>query len=308
VFAPAGGVEQGWQSAFRSKTIEGPYEERIVMRQGGSSINGPHQGAWVRNGDGSDWFLHFQDKRAYGRVVHLQPMAWKDGWPLIGADRGVAAGEPVLTHAKPAGLEGGIRVPATSDEFGASRLGVQWQWSANPQAGWYALDARPGQLRLFAQPENASLRNVGSVLTQKLPAPAFTVDTKIVHHGRGRAGLILLGLSTAWLGVRDGQLVYSTCQSPAQGEQQASNQQCDESAPQVLAKTGKRPVYLRMAMGEGGIARFSYSVDGRRFIPAGKPFAAQMGRWVGAQMGVFALGESGSWADVDYFRVAPPAQ
>jgi beta-xylosidase len=66
VFAPAGGVQRGWQSVFRSRNIEGPYEARIVLRQGGSAINGPHQGAWVETGRGEDWFLHFQDKDAYG--------------------------------------------------------------------------------------------------------------------------------------------------------------------------------------------------------------------------------------------------
>jgi beta-xylosidase len=36
VFAPAGGVEQGWQAVFRARTIDGPYEVRTVMDQGSS--------------------------------------------------------------------------------------------------------------------------------------------------------------------------------------------------------------------------------------------------------------------------------
>lgn len=96
VFAPAGGVEFGWQSVFRSKKIYGPYEDKIVMEQGKSPTNGPHQGAWVRAQDGSDWFYHFQDKRAYGRIVHLQPMDWKNDWPVIGEDKNnTGIGEPV---------------------------------------------------------------------------------------------------------------------------------------------------------------------------------------------------------------------
>jgi pectate lyase len=42
IFAPAGGVKQGWQSVFRSRTIDGPYEDRIVLEQGKTDINGPH--------------------------------------------------------------------------------------------------------------------------------------------------------------------------------------------------------------------------------------------------------------------------
>ena len=64
IFAPAGGVEHGWQSVFRSRAIDGPYEDKIVMAQGTSAINGPHQGAWVDGVDGRDWFYHFQDKGA----------------------------------------------------------------------------------------------------------------------------------------------------------------------------------------------------------------------------------------------------
>jgi beta-xylosidase len=116
VFAPAGGVETGWQAVFRSRRIEGPYEDHIAMAQGMTAVNGPHQGAWVDGVDGRDWFYHFQDKAAYGRVVHLQPMAWKDGWPVIGADPdGDGVGEPVLQHAKPAGTDRGILNPATTD-------------------------------------------------------------------------------------------------------------------------------------------------------------------------------------------------
>ena len=44
IFAPAGGVATGWQLVLRSKNIYGPYESKIVMAQGKTNINGPHQG------------------------------------------------------------------------------------------------------------------------------------------------------------------------------------------------------------------------------------------------------------------------
>ncbi|MBR9856063.1 MAG: glycosyl hydrolase 43 family protein, partial [Algicola sp.] len=87
IFAPAGGVSTGWQTILRSKTIYGPYEKKKVLHQGNTEINGPHQGAWVITQTGEDWFFHFQDKDAYGRIVHLQPMQWKDDWPIIGIDQ-----------------------------------------------------------------------------------------------------------------------------------------------------------------------------------------------------------------------------
>jgi beta-xylosidase len=147
IFAPAGGVTRGYQAVFRSKNIYGPYENRIVLAQGRTEINGPHQGAWVDTPTGQDWFLHFQDRGAFGRVVHLEPMLWRDDdWPVIGSDpQGTGKGEPVLTHAKPdvgadpagtrmeepvlphAKLDLGrsypVAVPQTSDEFEGRTLG-----------------------------------------------------------------------------------------------------------------------------------------------------------------------------------------
>ena len=62
IFAPAGGVATGWQLVLRSKNIYGPYEEKVVMSQGSTDINGPHQGGWVETQSGEYWFIHFQDK------------------------------------------------------------------------------------------------------------------------------------------------------------------------------------------------------------------------------------------------------
>jgi beta-xylosidase len=309
VFAPAGGVEEGWQAVFRSRSIDGPYEVRTVMEQGRSPVNGPHQGAWVRAQDGSDWFLHFQDKGAYGRVMHLQPMRWADGWPIIGEDGPHAGiGQPVPTHAKPvAGFP--VQVPATSDEFDGPRLGLQWQWNANSEPRWYSLSERPGMLRLHTQAAPAAVgyvRGAPSILAQKLPAPEFVVDTHVQLNDAAegdRAGLILNAMQYAWLGLRKRagatELVYTTC-TPAV-------MRCKESSSVVLA-SAPSSLYLRMRMGDGAVAQFAYSTDNLSFHPVGQPFKPSKGRWVGAQVGLFSVGDQAgpdaSSLDVDYFRVS----
>lgn len=132
IFIPAGGVEYGWQTVLRARNVYGPYEEKIVMHQGASSINGPHQGAWVTAPDGSDWFLHFQDRFELGRVVHLQPMCWHSDWPFIGLEQnGDGIGEPVTEWDCPKGEAGpGLQI---GDSFTNGKPGLQWQWQANPQ-------------------------------------------------------------------------------------------------------------------------------------------------------------------------------
>lgn len=314
VFAPAGGVEEGWQSVFRSRHIEGPYEDKIVMAQGKSTTNGPHQGAWVQTPAGTDWFYHFQDKRAYGRIVHLQPIHWKDGWPVIGDDvNNTGTGEPVLRHAMPvSGIFPQIQ-PATGDEFRDSKLGLQWQWNANWKPEWYSLTARPQHLRLHTQADSSyaerkNLWDVPSLLLQKLPAEQFTVDTKfdISHLQNGSStGLIMYGFNYAWLGVRQQdkarQLLLSTCDK--------TEAKCAEVIRASLP-LDSNTVYLRMVVQAGGKTQFYYSADNQQFNAIGNEFTATMGRWVGAQMGLFSVRPDASsaagddYVDVDYFRVA----
>lgn len=311
VFAPAGGVEEGWQAVFRARSINGPYEVRTVMDQGNTPVNGPHQGAWVRAQDGKDWFLHFQDRKAYGRVVHLQPMRWVDGWPIIGEDGPrPGTGQPVLTHAKPV-AGSAIKTPPTSDEFTGPALGLQWQWNANPDPRWFSLSERAGMLRLNTQvaPEAAGyVRAAPSIVAQKLPAPMFVVNTHVTLNNAqdgDRAGLILNAMQYAWLGLRKTagvtELVYTTC-TPAVVR-------CKEASSVVLP-AAPSSLYLRMSMAEGAVASFSYSTDNVTFTQAGQPLAVSKGRWVGAQVGLFSVGDKAgapaSSLDVDYFRITAP--
>ena len=100
---PEGGVESGWQTVLRSRNIYGPYERKVVLEQGPTPVNGPHQGALVDTPSGEWWFFHFQSVNPTGRIVHLQPAGWRGGWPEIGIDTdGNGIGEPVDSHGKPA--------------------------------------------------------------------------------------------------------------------------------------------------------------------------------------------------------------
>lgn len=133
ILAPAGGVEKGWQVALRSKNVYGPYECKTVMAQGKTNINGPHQGGWVDTNTGESWFINFQDKEMYGRVVHLNPMKWVNDWPIIGVDKdGDGCGEPVSKYRKPdVGRTYPVQTPVESDDFDSPVLGKQWEWHAN---------------------------------------------------------------------------------------------------------------------------------------------------------------------------------
>lgn len=301
VFAPAGGVKPGWQSVFRSKNIRGPYEDRIVLAQGKSPVNGPHQGALVDTPAGESWFIHFQDKDAYGRIVHLQPVRWENDWPLMGTGvaTGAATGEPVLVHKKPALPPQPVAVPPTSDEFNSPTLGLQWQWQANPGKYGASLTARPGFLRLAGQPEieAANLYSSPALLMQKFPALEFTATALLDAPSAGQTGLLVFGYDYAWIGYRWGKLTQITIMKAADGRPEATET--------VVTEQLAGPVHLRVTVTEGGKCQFGYSTDGKTFTPLGDIFTANVGRWVGAKVGLFAAGDRGTHADYDSFLVGP---
>ncbi len=314
LFAPAGGVATGWQLVLRSKNIYGPYERKVVLEQGKSPVNGPHQGAWVDTQTGEDWFVHFQDKDAYGRVVHLQPMKWVNDWPVIGIERGKkGTGEPVLEYKKPnVGKTYPIVNPVESDEFDTPLLGMQWQWQANPDGHWL-MPSHNGVLRLYTKkvPEGTkNLLDVPNILTQKFPADNFMATAKIRLTGNEkidneRAGFAVVGQDYSHLFIRNtkqGQsLVYGVCKKAL-----TSGKETEQQVTSL--KTGEY-VYLRVKVTNGGKCNWFYSLDGKKFTAVGDTFVAQPGKWIGATLGLYAIRDTqindSGYADVDWFRVEP---
>lgn len=313
IFAPAGGVSTGWQLALRSKNPLGPYEEKIVMNQGNTSINGPHQGGWVELESGEYWFMHFQDVDAYGRIVHLQPMQWKKGWPVIGEDKnGDGIGEPVATYKKP-NVKGkhGIETPVETDEFNNGDLGLQWEWHANPEGYHGFLFPKKGVLRFYAteliSEEKNTLWKVPSLLLQKFPAPEFTASTKVEVNFNPkvkgeRTGLVVMGEDYANIAIEstaDGNFItLNTCKRARTGGVEKSVR---------IAKAESNNYFFKVEVREGGNCQFYYSKNGTDYTKAGETFVAKPGRWIGAKVGLFAttkevINDSG-YGDYDWFRI-----
>ncbi|MFC7619124.1 family 43 glycosylhydrolase [Microlunatus sp. GCM10028923] len=284
IFAPAGGVTDGWQSVFRSRSIWGPYEERIVLAQGGTDINGPHQGAWVDTPDGEDWFVHFSDRGPYGRVVHLQPLRWRaDGWPELGR-----AGEPVREHPVPEVATAGVDGLARSDAFDRSRLGPLWHWQGNPAADWADLRG-DGLLRLPAYGDDpGNLRHLPRVLGQTLPGGPGTVTVRLDLAGPvgTRAGLVVLGETYAWIGLElteDGpRLVCRT----------GGASPIEESL--VEPQPASASIELQVDWDAEARCRYGFRTDTGSWVPLDTSFQAVPGRWIGAELGLFATAPFGT--------------
>jgi beta-xylosidase len=293
IFAPAGGVATGWQSVFRSRSPFGPYEERRVLEQGATEVNGPHQGAWVSTPEGQDWFLHFQDRGPYGRVVHLQPMGWDaDGWPWMGEpahDGG--PGVPVLSHPYPAGTFPEDVAPPTSDSFTSPWLGPQWHWQANPRESW-SFQGGGGQLVLRPQANDpVNLRELPNVLGQILPGTPSTFTTTLelddVPAGT-RAGVVVLGQKYAWLGIvrtADGYVLGSGTGGEGPHEQPLGR---------PVPLDGPR---IELQIRTDGTPRSTFAWRAGPGLPwevQGWSFEVVEGKWIGAELGLFAASPLGS--------------
>ncbi|WP_304195737.1 glycoside hydrolase 43 family protein [Phocaeicola plebeius] len=321
LFAPAGGVVSGWQLVMRSKDVYGPYEARIVMAQGKTDINGPHQGGWVDTPAGESWFLHFQDKGAYGRVLHLNPMKWVNDWPVIGVDKdGDGCGDPVSRYRKPkTDKTYPIETPVESDEFDTRKLGLQWEWHANYQ-DVFGFTTNMGYARIYGHELSPHFKNfweVPNLLMQKFPAEEFTATAKLKVSAKDDgqlSGLIIMGWGYSWIGVeKQGEkflLKQAVCKDAEQGNlEQVSTLAVLEPSRKFeagLFPNYEREIYIRVHVDKGAYCRFSYSLDGKKFTEAGTLFKARQGKWIGAKVGMFSVtphGKERGWVDVDWFRV-----
>lgn len=321
IMCPAGGVPTGFQLAMRSKSPYGPYECKTVLAQGKTDINGPHQGGWIHTTQGEDWFVHFQDKGCYGRVVHLNPVTWKDNWPVMGKVPAKGyCGEPVTTYRKPKTSSAvTIMNPVESDEFNSPKLGLQWQWHANYQQT-FGMPTAFGTFRLYTHkvtPEYKNLWEVPNLLLQKTPTDKFTATTKIRFTSKSPeqlGGILVMGHDYSALVVKrvgdEFQLRQLSCRDADRNKPETAKV-IATLKPTAKDKVDYQPaihedIYLRIKV-DNGICRFSYSMNGKKYTDAGEELKMKEGKWIGAKIGLVAIEPAGKtnrgWIDADWFRV-----
>ncbi|MCR4618459.1 MAG: glycoside hydrolase 43 family protein [Lachnospiraceae bacterium] len=330
IFAPAGGVKQGWQTVLRSKNIYGPYEFRNVMEQKDTDINGPHQGAWVDTPDGSDYFIHFQDVYAAGRIIHVQPMRWENDWPIIGeAMPGEICGKPVTTDVKPVQTAENIEIfaPDTSDEFEENYYGLQWQWNANHEDDWAVPDESTSSVILKSVPAADSISDQPNLFLQKWPMPEFSAVTSLslkdLQDG-DEAGIVNMGVAYAALSVlyEGGKYVLRSISGEQKfsGEVASATDEIKVVNSDFSFENDNKEIFFKYTVTRvmptetntdgkfefpipREIVALSYSLDGHNFKPAHTLYA-QAGRWVGVKCGIYVrnmLGKEGGCLRSNYF-------
>lgn len=294
ITCPAGGTE-GWQVCLRSDNIYGPYEHKIIAEDDTSyPPNGLHQGGMVQLKNGDWWFIIMQDRGAIGRVPHLLPVKWVDGWPMLGD-----MGKDVITYPKPnVGKTYPVMVPETSDEFNKKRLGLQWQWNHNPDNEKWTLTERPGYMRLKAS-QARNLKEARNTLTQRVQGPS----------SEGSVVMDLAGLkdgNVAGFGVFQFPYAYVAVQQEGNSRKVVM---CNdgEIVETVEAIKGDK-IWIRARVTDQNFrALFYYSLDGKTFSPIGNELKMGLGLdWTANRFCLFNFSTKasgvGGYADFDWFR------
>ena len=278
---PEGGVAHGNQVVLRSKSLYGPFEKKVVLERGSTNINGPHQGALVDTPEGEWWFYHFQDTGTLGRVVHLQPVHWADGWPVIGVDidrNGI--GEPVYCWKMP--VSGTIpSKPASSDDFDSQELKPQWQFNHNPVDGGWSLSENPGTLTIHALKADGfpKARNtIGQKLMGYVGNVTVRMDVSDIAEGQ-YCGLAVMGNVNHTIGVR--------C---ADGQKEFFRTSFGGESPEALSEpfSGKA-AWLRFTFDlHNDYFELEYSADGKEFKSLGDKFEIHNGFWKGIRPALFS--------------------
>ena len=294
ILCPAGGTE-GWQVCLRSKNIYGPYEHKVVIQDDSSyPANGLHQGGMVQLKNGDWWFIIMQDRGAIGRVPHLLPVKWINGWPMLGIN-----GHDVSIYQKPnVGKTYPIKSPATTDEFNSTKLGLQWQWNHNPDNSRWSLTERKGYMRLKASyaKELTSARNT---LTQRVQGPLSTGTVEMDASGLKDGNIAGFGVFQdpyAYVAVRQDngirKLIFCY-----KGKQTT-----------IIENLKQDKIWFRARVTDKDFtARLYYSLDGKEFSPAGEVLHMNLGYpWTANRFALLNYSETedgvGGKADFNWFH------
>jgi beta-xylosidase len=276
----------------RSTTLKGPYSGTTTLCRAGS---GGHQGGIVDLPDGSWWGYLHQDDGAPGRMTRICPITWTNDWPLFG--RSGHTGTVESSYTKPiAGKP--IMVPAASDEFNGSTLGLQWMWNHNPDNSKWSFTGSALRLKPTTAPDFWRARNS---LTQKgqgqTSSGSIRIDCTNIQNG-DRYGLGMLGDPRGYIAVtRD-----SSGKKIIMAE--------EDSVKQTVSNITDNILYFRIEMNfSAKQAKFFWKNDNTSWQQIGTTitmgFDWQYGTFQGEQYAImcFNTGSSSGYMDVDWFRM-----
>lgn len=303
------------QAFHRAKSITGPWEGKLVLEDGNGCDRSPGQGSLLKMDDGSWWFIHQlawgePTGRYNGRPQFLEPVTWKDGWPLIGTDTdGDGIGEVVWQHRKPIPSQP-LAAPASEDEFSASTLGLQWQWHHNPKPDRWSLSERPGFLRLKScvpiQDNRKLFLRVPNMISQRLMGRSNNVmvarcELNGMVTGQEAGMHISSGTYHAIAVVKQ---VDGTFETVFRSDEPTGSdpKQMPDGLVQKGAHLTANVIWFKAEIHEG-TASFFYSTDGTQFVRLGPAAQLRFTGFTASRVGFYTHhSEETGHVDVDWFH------
>ncbi|MCR4773879.1 MAG: glycoside hydrolase 43 family protein [Prevotella sp.] len=313
VYSTYGGYPSG-QAAFRSKDPFGQYEEKMLFeKQIGGKINTVHQGALVQTQTGEWWSMLFEDENASGRMPHLQPVTWLDGWPILGNN-----GVPCITYKVPSiGCAPypkltGVSATEASDDFNGEALSPQWQWNHQEAAGSWSLTERKGWLRMRTVGTAKVMKQARGTITERIPGfrnkkdkfATVKMDASKMKEG-DIAGLSVFQDPYAYVGVEKTGKGYNIVWR--EDTVRNTTRLPENNITKVALKGKPSTIYLRTKVNfPKDEAEYFYSLDGENFMPIGgrHKMSFNLSVFVGARYYIFnfATKRKGGYVDVDYIH------
>lgn len=293
---PRSGYDGRTELVWRSKTIDGTYEGKVVH-----SSKGVAQGSVVQDAKGAWWGYLFQDNGSVGRSPWIMPVTWSNGWPVFNGGTSPTS----LTMATHSATGTGI---VTSDDFDASTMKLEWQWNHNPDNANWSLSARPGHYRIKTSRVDAQVVNARNTLSQK-------------SFGPKSSGRVALDAS----GMKDGDVAGLSAFQAGYGYVGVKKSGTSNSIVMVNAAKGtptevesvpvsQNRVFLRVDMdftSRTDKATFFYSLDSATWKPIGNTLQMSytLDHFMGYRFALFnfATKSAGGHADFDWFRIGATA-
>ncbi len=295
ILAPAGSVKAGWQVALRSKNIYGPYEEKIIMLQNDSKVNGPHQGALIDLPNNKWAFIHFQDRLAYGRVVHLQPVEWHNDWPLCGDIKDpLLGGTPVSFHEYLVDKKSNYKIEY-QDDFKGNKLSLMWQTPANKTYDFYRFDDGLILNACYHEKSLDELNLYPNSLLTKIVMEKFKVEVKVNLNlcDNDEAGFVYMGMAYSYLAVKK-----------INGKNHLLLKSGEFKNKDIILEDiiyDSDEIIFNMKFFDNQTYALGY--NGKYFKNI---FTAKPGRWIGGKYGIYARSfnkNSNGYACFKYFKV-----
>jgi len=282
---------------YRSKSIAGPWEGKVVNKDQGVA-----QGGLVQMTDGKWMGYLFQDHGAVGRTPWLIPVTWASNWPDFNGGKAPATVTvPSMLSASEIAQTGIV----TSDDFSGSTLHLEWQFNHNPVAANWSLTARPGYFRTTTGRVDNNILWARNALSQRTFGPKCSgrvaLDASGLKDG-DVAGLSAFADSLGFVGVKNSGGSLSIVKYKGPNVQEAS-----------VAISQKR-VYLRIDMdytNRTDKATFFYSLDSTTWKPIGNTLSMSytLGMFMGYRFNLFnyATKTAGGYADFDWYKIGASA-